>query len=678
MDDELRKIAKLIESSDEGSRRAAIVALVKRNDARALPILERMAHRDESLKVRYYAKKGLALLKGMARNQAPELQSKGKKSQSNDINLNVLSKSLYHESPSVRLKTVDAAIGYADPRALQPILQRLKHEDDPSVSARLLIAAATLGNAEALPYVVDFLSSPVEEIRVAAAESLGIIGGDSVFSYLMIALSDDSSLVRTAVIRALKPFGRARTLSLLRTLIEERPARFKVKLLTALSRMCTEEIVPILVLASRDQDAEVSAQGRELLQSLASKGSKLASEALDESADFADASTTRIIKTFSKSTSFDFSPLSVQEKIEKLHEFMTSGETDMIPDILALLGQEDDTRVISKSLMVLANLAGSEAAATLTRFLDNQDARVRANAVEAIAKVAGDSCDDRLMKALGDSNNRVRANAVIALRTRRPKEASRALSKLATSADPMDRRSSIFAIADSMDQEDCPTLATLLMDVDKDVRKRSFDTLKIFRENGSRRASRILDDFLQSRQNSREMESADNSSAASSRSASKSTATPASDDSAFAISKCPKCGFENDSWRSKCRKCKTPLGAPSPGSAPAQASEQVIPEITPGKATRPAVADVEDVSASSAQPRQKPRIVPNTSPAVSKLPVRPVRDLDEAEQGVVASFVEDVKARPMGQRILIISLLMFILIYLPLLCIMMLQKYALP
>ncbi|PKK91008.1 MAG: hypothetical protein CVV64_04350 [Candidatus Wallbacteria bacterium HGW-Wallbacteria-1] len=693
MDEELRKIAKLIESSDEGNRRSAIVALVKRNDARAVPILERMARSDESLKVRYYAKKGLAMLKGMARSQSPELQSRGKKSQPSEINLNALSKALYHESASIRLKTVDTVITLADSRALQPILQRLKVEEDPSVCGRLLIASATLGGNDALPYIVDFLSFPTEEIRVGAVEALGMIGGDGVFSYLMITLSDDSTIVKAAVVRALKPFGRVRTLSLLRNLMEERPARFKAKLLTALSRMCTEEIVPILILAARDPDQEVSARGRELLDTLVQKGSKVAREALEGSEELAEASATRIIKTYSVSSSFDFAPLSVQEKIEKLHECMTSGESELIPDILSLLGQEDDTRVISKAIMVLAGLAGSEAGVTLTRFLDHRDNRIRANAVEALAKVGGDSFDDRLMKALGDSNNRARANAVIALRTRRPKEAARALKKLATSGDAMDRRSAIFAIADSMDQEDCPTLATLLMDVDKDVRKRAFDTLKIFRENGSRRAERILDDYLQSRQNNREeKEPSENRKAFS---ASPSATEKSSPESAFAIKKCPKCGFENDSWRSKCRKCRTllvsreaPPAVKTTSSTDSAVSgedqiEIAIPSVKGVKSevssSKPSAASSSGREKNSGQAVRPPKLVPNTTPRVSKLPVRPFMDLEsEDEQGIISSFIEDVKNRSAGQRIMIISLLLFIVIYLPLLGFMLIQKYMLP
>jgi hypothetical protein len=75
--------------------------------------------------------------------------------------------------PHVRQAVVDALRDLNDRESLQPLLDQLKQEEDPSVRASIAAAFGPIGDLKAVPSLLNLLNDPTPAVAVSAAKSLG-------------------------------------------------------------------------------------------------------------------------------------------------------------------------------------------------------------------------------------------------------------------------------------------------------------------------------------------------------------------------------------------------------------------------------------------------------------------------------------------------------------------------
>lgn len=741
MTDKLREISQRLQSHDEADRRSAIVDMARLRDPRVIPALQKIAVTDESIRVRYYAKKALTLIRGAAAADTPEIRPKNAVKAPGQINLNALQKGLADDSPEVRLRTIDAAARFGDPRAVAHLARRLKIENSVEVLPRLILSLGVLGNEKVVPYLVDFLTAEAEETRASAAEALGYIGHSSAFSYLILSLTDDSLKVRASIAKALKAFGKSRTLQLLKGMLKEKPPRVRLKVVRALSLMKSEEALPILAVALKDDTPDVVEESRRLIEGFARDGSEMAIRILDSIGEIIEAPPTRIVNRFTTAALSNLKIMGESERLSAIHKVIDTSDTDALPMLREWLETEMNSKVLSKAIIAVGRLGNPLDRDFLSPYLTHEDSRVRANCVEAIGLLGINGYEGQIVGLMDDSNNRVRANAIIALKDHEKVRTARAIRRMASSADGNDRKSAVFVAADRLFEEDVEVLENLLNDVDKSIRKRAFDALKIFRDKGSRSAAVILRDIIEGRRSvtrdryddrgsdfdypgpegeSREPAEGENEDAPfeSMEPAAGPAATDDGSDQARADGpagqpqrppakpggpsggksarksadfpeewagsvagpvvrtpepvhtvNCPECGFENDSWRMDCRKCKAPLKSLADDIPPIVGAVGQKKPLVPGSSKpRGTPRPSQPLKAAPGQGAQY-----SGKPQASAFPA----EIDDEETGFFEGFVEDLKSRSMVGRIGIVSLVLFILIYLPLIFIMLLQTYVL-
>jgi HEAT repeat protein len=676
----LKDISQKLESPDESERQAGIIELVRLGDLRVVPVLKRIIGRDQNMKVRHSARKALTILQ---KHVNPELEKKSKKTK--QINLNALQSMLYAQSEAKRCQGVDAAVKYNDPRAVKLLYKRLKTEESLKVTRSLLLGIAILGQQDSLKVLADYLSHKTSEIRCASAEALSYIKTESVVPYLLISFQDSDKKVRKETLSTINSLPAGVQVNAFKDILINREPRVKKKVLDVLYSLKKEYTVPMLAMALRDKDKAISARARALLEKLRAENFENAGRALKSIDDLKDAPPTKIISELRAAPKEELKNKKPVDKILILHKLINDNRKDRIADIHRILEKEKDSRVLSKAVVAAGILGTSQTIKLLLRFLEDPDDRIRANTVEAVFRIDSENYQNRLLDLLKDKNNRVRANAVMALYSSHKKEAGRTLRKMVSSSELKDRLSAIYVISDIMDESLCTLLESLLMDRVPEIRNRAADCLRIYSQKGISSAEDVLKSFEEKRSRAKESDSSfsnivPGSSPLSSPVQQAEQKVPVS---AFSINKCPKCGFENDGWRKNCRKCRTALKS---GKGTLQ-NEQSAAEVRPD--SMPAPKEASSLQKTFASAPKKYPSAPGfkgqvSSPGSHKSSMDPgmkKMSFSDAEKefdkkGFIREFLEDLNNKSPMERLFITSLVMFILIYLPLLVIMLLQKYV--
>jgi HEAT repeat protein len=660
----LKDISIKLDSPEESDRSSGIVDLVRLGDLRAVPILKRIIGRDESLKVRYSARKALTILKDRLSN---DLDKKDKRKLT-QINLNSLQTLLYSESEKKRCQAVDAAVKYNDPRASNLIIKRLKTESSTLVIKSLLLGLAILLKTKSIQIIADYMSNIDADIRSGATEALSYIRHESVLPYLLVAFSDSEEKVRSEAKNTLSSLTSVQQISAFKDILINREDRVKMRALKVLFCLKESYSVSLLALALKDKSDTIVKESKSLLTKLAENKFENAQKVLSSS-DFINKSpATEIIKKYTVDNEIKLKSKKPMDKIAVLHRLISENSKNKIGVIQKILKVEKEKRVLSKAIIAAGILGNSDTISFLKQFLENEDPRIRANAVEAVYRLsqAGNNINDIgfMLPMLKDNNNRVRANAITALRKDYYKESTRALKKMVSSSDIKDRISSIYVISDIIEPDDSFFLESLLMDRSPEVRNRAFDCLKIFQQKNISEANEIIISFEKKRNNISESVKSSNEmtkkNSEFSQMVQNKTIEKVNDHSnntaLSSIIICSECGFENDGWRLKCRKCKAAL----------KKNNIQMSSNTLVKKTTSIINDRAD----------KKNILDKRSYSVTEKKSE-MNNCDSVMEnnGFIKSFIKDLEQKTTFERILITSLLMFILIYLPLLIIMLVQKY---
>ncbi len=471
------------------ARQRAVVGLVEKSDLRALPLLEHAAENDPNTKVRFYAKRGLLLLRqrGSSHPLASGVQAVGEAQTADPAKMLQRWRTLGVED---RIRAIQRLSISRDNRLLAVFASLLKSEQEAFVRSKLVVSLGIFGNAAALPLLKTFLSDPDARVRANAVEAIGYVGGEEALPLLFAALvsTDSPRLVRN-VGRFLDRGNEALFFRFLDRTVRNSRSNVREAVLKAVLLLQDERLYGILAVIVKIDDGIPGKQARTALQGLAQKGVTRATELL-----------ARLDGT--RSAGADTEPLqprapelSEAQRIEALTRILATADAEIVPRLTLALRNEPNPKIRSLLLRGLISLGGDSVVPTLLGLLSDSDARVRADIIEVLYPYATHpNVARRIPEMLKDPSGRVRANALVLLGRIPGMDIQKPLGDLATSEDAQDRLRAIYVVLD-VERDDATLLAApLLLDDDENVRARAREVLQLLGERGNATAVKLLSD----------------------------------------------------------------------------------------------------------------------------------------------------------------------------------------
>lgn len=470
----IERALQALESPDESVREKAIVLLVRTRSPRALPSLEKVAHTDPSLKIRFLAKEGLQTVRLSLTQEADlEAPAAGPTAAAGPrpIDLERLAKLLGDEDPKVRIKATKAAMAYMNPQALRVLLPHVKRERNLKVKGNVVLALGLLGGRDQLPLLLHYLEHKEPHLRARAAQGLCNIPDVAVYPRLVHSLGDRNAEVRAVAFAALLRLGKPKLVKLLTKMAASPQDWMRLASARACGKFRSSQVLAVLATSLRDQDQRIRRTARASLRRLHRKGMAQAGQLLDDYRRGGGEMT---------STELDLpvgleSPLNdpdARVRLAEVARIMSDRDTSLLDLVRRRIDVDDDERVKASLLLALGKLGGPASMGELQRFLADPQRRIRASAVEALSFVDDPGVVGLLTPLLHDPDNRTRANAIMALRDAPGVDLIGPLTELATSDDRNCKLSAVYAICELGRPEATALLDLLAADPDELVRRR--------------------------------------------------------------------------------------------------------------------------------------------------------------------------------------------------------------
>ena len=500
---DIKRIIGSLDSPLEAQRERAIEALVKSNDIRAIHALQQVASSDESVRLRYLAKKALFVLKRRLSKDIPE---EGPDSvvglKPSSVRLDRIAEIFNSKDSAKKLSLLKVIAKHGLKQTVSLLLEAAKKEPDALVRSNIIIVVGMVGDEKNIKDIAGHLHDTDPRVRANAIEALEYTNHPNAYPIIVNALGDADNRIRANAIKALKNYGKVNVINLLRKMLRSDQVWMRDSAAYALSMVAKDEALPLLIDALKDEHASIRQRAREGLTNLGQRGNVTAQKAVKELekyaaqdappkvdlshlVDFSEPDPIRENKLESKDP---------QVKMRELRKIVEDKDTNRLLDVIELAQTEEDGFIKANAIIALGKLGDENLIDTLSDYLASSIDRVRANAIEALAMIGGEKVHPLLIPHLDDKNNRCKANAVIALKDHPYVSIHKPLKQMVESNELLMRKSAFYAITDIATDEVIPLLGTLYNDNDDEVRKNAHHFLQMMAEQGNDMAQKILEE----------------------------------------------------------------------------------------------------------------------------------------------------------------------------------------
>ncbi|MDP7423411.1 MAG: HEAT repeat domain-containing protein, partial [bacterium] len=268
-----------LENPVETTRTRAVINLVRCNDIKAIPHLERAADHDESAQIRYLARKGLKLLKDKAIDE--ERRRQETHFFASDIEQTVETLVISPDGDD-RRRGFQLAARINDP-VLYPLLENAyTREETPFLRPFMLRVLAVVGGSKSRHHIEEALESPEHRLRACAVETAAAIRDDELLEKVVPLLRDRDNRVAANATLALKDYGSITVLETLKKMLESPEAGRRDSAAYALAELKNETALPLLAKAARDRAKTIRAKAFTGLEALADDGLAEAAQLIEK------------------------------------------------------------------------------------------------------------------------------------------------------------------------------------------------------------------------------------------------------------------------------------------------------------------------------------------------------------------------------------------------------------
>ncbi len=458
-----------LKSPHEEDRKRAIGALCRASDRESVIALQQMAEIDESLEIRFYARKAMAMIKNMRRGKTDEslLMLIPEK-------LDVETFQLFSDEEKCALLKALIAQNRSD--TLVCLVSVLKTEQNPHVLSSLVIAIGTFGTVAECRFLIPCLAHRDARVRANTIEALELIGNLKLFAYIFPLLEDPDNRVRANAARSLKSIEPFTSFRLLQAMVTSGKIAFQASAIYVLRCFESDASAALVAPFLDSPHDDLRQRAEQTLRLLAEKGITRACEVVDNMAAPAANSEPEpdpesVLEELTghpdpvqeifyrlKQAFVIADPRQRLEEIEK--ESVQLGERAVEP-LIEFLAQESEPMVVGKIYILLGRLYDLRAIPCLVAGLAQPDNRCRANAVEALGMLSDPESLRSLIPHLADYNNRVRGNAILALRALDGVDIKDSIVSLAEHSEEFYQRTAVYVLAELQRPEYFPILQRL-------------------------------------------------------------------------------------------------------------------------------------------------------------------------------------------------------------------------
>mgnify|MGYP000954805386 FL=1 len=175
---------------------------------------------------------------------------------------------LKHRDPAVAYEAVEALGEIGDPAAAGPLTEALTGDKYSGLRWKAAEALTQIGT-ESVPYLINALENPDEDVRWKAAISLGEIGDRRAIDPLINLLGDEDRFVRSRAAYALGIMGELVIQPLAEVLSTEKNPDLRLGAVMALGRIQADPATRLLIRATTESSGDVR---QEAMTALAATG----------------------------------------------------------------------------------------------------------------------------------------------------------------------------------------------------------------------------------------------------------------------------------------------------------------------------------------------------------------------------------------------------------------------
>ncbi len=258
-------ISSLLKSPHEHDRKKAVSILCRKSDRAAIISLQQLAEIDESLEIRFYARRALAAIKTMRRPKTdnallmllPEVLDTATFLRFDDDEKCTLIKALIEQNRS---------------SSLSCFLELLPIEQNPRVLAAMISAVGAFGGSAESRALIPFLNHKDARVRANSIEALELLGNLKLFAYIFPLLEDSDNRVRANAARSLRSIEPFTSFRLLQAMISSGRTPFQASAIHVLRHFLSDASAALVAPFLDGPNEELRRRAAQTIRKLAEKG----------------------------------------------------------------------------------------------------------------------------------------------------------------------------------------------------------------------------------------------------------------------------------------------------------------------------------------------------------------------------------------------------------------------
>jgi len=466
----------LLSSPFENDRIKVIYFIVKNKRGEFSGILKKMAASDESLNVRYYARKAFSFLESLT-EEAREETIESNASDEQAIRAKAVRDKIFElsesENPEDRMKAVRASIKYKIEGNLEFLMRRLLIEADENVVATIIKSLGATSDKSCTNILIKYLKNDDYRIVANAIEALAMLEDERSFPYVVSLLGAPSqdNRITANIIEYLKKYDVERALALLEEMIKFPSDAMVDSAIFVLAGFKSKKVVPLLEQIKNHKNQSIAKKAENAIKLINSSGaSDISIETLAHNISMPAPSPEVLSQSVPEKSESD-------KKIEHIRNMLsTPADSKVVAELASILKNEKDEFVLAYAITACSKVQGTRNISTLKKFLSHENPRIRANTVEVLGELEGVDLLSLMKPLLKDANNRVRANAIVALKKYPNIDHVALINEMIKSSDKLMVTSAIYSII-QIKGDTIELLRDLVKNTDEEIKERAMSAL---------------------------------------------------------------------------------------------------------------------------------------------------------------------------------------------------------